>query len=212
MDSGHNNIYDRRAAEYNWRGPEIIFGLAYPYINQGETLLDMGIGTGLSSEQFAGAGLRIYGMDISEGMLDICRDKGFTWSLKQHDLRSMPYPYEDNAFQHALALSVFLTFEDLSDIFAEVARLIEPGGIFGFTAEDIKPDQSSDYRLDPEDHSKEPDPATAVTLYRHSFDYIKYTLDKSGFELLKWIEFLVYQSPGRDKDIYYVAYLARKLA
>ena len=82
MNSIHDNLYDRKAEEYNWRGPEIIFGLAYPYTNQGESLLDMGIGTGLSSEPFAGAGLKVYGMDISEKMLDICRDKGFTWGLQ----------------------------------------------------------------------------------------------------------------------------------
>ncbi|MBD3219367.1 MAG: methyltransferase domain-containing protein [candidate division Zixibacteria bacterium] len=211
MNRNHDDLYDRKAAEYNWRGPEIIFGLAYPYINQGESILDMGIGTGLGSEPFAGAGLKVYGMDISEKMLDICRDKGFTWGLQKHDLRNIPYPYEYNAFHHALALSVFLIFEEIADIFKETGRIIRPGGIFGFTAEDIKPGQAVKYQLDPEDQSKEPDPDTAITVYRHSFDYIKDTLEKTGFELLKWIEFLAYQSPKRDKDIYYTAYLARKL-
>ena len=211
MSRADNNIYDRKAIEdYNWRGPEIIFGFAHPYINPGDSLLDLGVGTGLGSEPFARAGLKTYGMDFSEKMLDICRDKGFTWGLKRHDMNNMPYPYDDDSMDHAICLSVFLIFEELAVIFREVSRIIRPGGIFGFTAEDIRPGQSQKYLLDPDDHSKEPDPATAQTLYRHGFEYIKFTLAKTGFELLKWIEFLVYQSPKRDKDIYYLAYLAQK--
>ena len=210
MDTKQDNNYDRTAAEYNWRGPEISLGLAFPYVEPGESLLDLGIGTGLSSEPFARVGLKIYGMDISERMLDICRAKGFTCGLEQHDLKVMPYPYKDDSFNHVLALSVFLSFESLEDIFREVSRIIRPNGIFCFTAEDIKPGQSHKYVIDPDDHSREPDPAAALTVYRHGFKYLESSLKKEGFELLKWIEFLVYQSPNRDKDIYYVVYLSRK--
>jgi hypothetical protein len=41
--------YDARAQEYDWRGPEVAFGLSYRYVQPGESLLDIGIGTGLSS-------------------------------------------------------------------------------------------------------------------------------------------------------------------
>ena len=34
--------YDRKAAEYNWRGPEVTFGLSYEFINPGECVLDIG--------------------------------------------------------------------------------------------------------------------------------------------------------------------------
>jgi hypothetical protein len=50
--------YDRQARETNWLGPEVVFGLVYEYVKPGETLLDLGIGSGLSSIRFHQAGLQ----------------------------------------------------------------------------------------------------------------------------------------------------------
>ena len=82
--------YDSKAEEYNWRGPEVVFGLSYSFVNPGESVLDIGIGTGLGSALFHKAGLHVYGMDVSTEMLDACRSKGFATDLKKHDLGSTP--------------------------------------------------------------------------------------------------------------------------
>ncbi len=42
-------IYDQEAKATGWLGPEITFGLTYTYVNAGDRLLDLGIGTGLGS-------------------------------------------------------------------------------------------------------------------------------------------------------------------
>ncbi len=84
--------YDLEAEKCCWFAPEVAFGLSYKCIEPGQTLLDIGIGTGLSSDLFRKAGLIIHGMDISEEMLDICRDKGYE-NLQQHDILQLPYPY-----------------------------------------------------------------------------------------------------------------------
>jgi hypothetical protein len=50
MDSYENiNSIDKEAEASSWFGPEIIFGLSYKYIKAGEKIIDIGIGTGLSS-------------------------------------------------------------------------------------------------------------------------------------------------------------------
>lgn len=67
--------YDRKAEEYDWRGPEVAFGLSYAFVSPGESVLDIGIGTGLSSVLFHKAGLRVYGMDVSPQMLEACSGK-----------------------------------------------------------------------------------------------------------------------------------------
>ena len=41
--------YDQKAEEYNWRGPEVGFGLAYAFVSRGQSVPDIGIGTPLSS-------------------------------------------------------------------------------------------------------------------------------------------------------------------
>ena len=44
--------YDNQARKTNWFGPEVVFGLAYEFVKTGESLLDLGIGSGLSSILF----------------------------------------------------------------------------------------------------------------------------------------------------------------
>ena len=69
-------VYDKQAEVSGWFGPEVVFGLAYTHVHPGQTILDIGIGTGLGSVLFRKAGLKIHGMDISPEMLDTCRRKG----------------------------------------------------------------------------------------------------------------------------------------
>jgi len=67
--------YDSLAMQYEYHTNEIIFGMVFEYVNSGDKLLDLGIGTGLSSILFQKAGLDIYGLDISEKMLKICKKR-----------------------------------------------------------------------------------------------------------------------------------------
>jgi ubiquinone/menaquinone biosynthesis C-methylase UbiE len=52
--------YDDYIRNCQWIGTDILFGLMFEYINPNQKLLDIGIGTGLSSILFKQAGLQIY--------------------------------------------------------------------------------------------------------------------------------------------------------
>jgi cyclopropane fatty-acyl-phospholipid synthase-like methyltransferase len=78
------------------------------FIRPGQTILDIGIGTGLGSEPFFQAGIRIVGIDVNEEMLDACRKKGFAVCLLRHDLTVVPYPFGDETFDQAISTGVFL--------------------------------------------------------------------------------------------------------
>jgi hypothetical protein len=58
--------YDEVAEATGWLGPEVAFGLVYKHIQPGQSILDIGIGTGLVSvrsfSQSGTQGLR-YGRD-----------------------------------------------------------------------------------------------------------------------------------------------------
>jgi len=124
--------YDSKAEEYDWRGPEVVFGLSYAFVNPGDTVLDIGIGTGLGSALFHKAGLHVYGMDASPQMLAACGSKGFALDLTEHDLTAEPYPYETASMDHAVCLGVLNFFSDLSPVFRQVARIIRDDGVFTF--------------------------------------------------------------------------------
>src|SRR5690606_29952736 len=122
--------YDDQARATNWYGPEVIFGLTYEFIKPGETLLDLGIGSGLSSILFHRAGVQVYGLDGSSEIIKVCQAKNFTVELKQHDLRKFPLPYQANSFNHVISVAVLNSFRDLDPLFGESARIIKPKGIF----------------------------------------------------------------------------------
>lgn len=64
----------------------------FEYTNSGDKLLDLGIGTGLTSFIFKKAGLDIHGLDNLEIMLNICRKKNITRDLKLFDLKKGTRP------------------------------------------------------------------------------------------------------------------------
>jgi ubiquinone/menaquinone biosynthesis C-methylase UbiE len=134
--AGDATQYESQAAAIGWNGHEIMFGLMYEFLKPDDTLLDIGIGTGLSSLLFHKAGLRVSGFDNSAEMLHVCRSKGFSGKIVQHDLRNIPFPYEMSCFDHILSLAVLNFFNDLAPIFQEAARVIKSKGIFGFTIEE----------------------------------------------------------------------------
>ena len=128
-------VYDEEAEAAGWFGSEVAFGLTYKYIQQDQSLLDIGIGTGLGSVLFRKAGLKVFGMDVSQDMLDACLSKGFV-DLELHDLRMTPYPYDSETMDIAICVGVMIFFSDLASVFEETARILRKGGLFVFVVAD----------------------------------------------------------------------------
>ena len=197
--------YDRLVQDYGSHAAEILFGLCFEYTQPGERLLDLGIGTGLSSQNFAKAGLEVYGLDGSAAMLAACEAKGFARELKEWDLQQVPWPYEDSRFNHVLACGLFHFFSDLEPSFAEAARLLEPAGVFAFTVmsrsgvDGIEAAQGSFSEIR----------RGEVTGAVHSGGYIKTLLESNQLHLLKRVRFLQWSGQGRLDDEF-TAYIARK--
>jgi predicted TPR repeat methyltransferase len=211
-DSQSASGYDEQARKTNWFGSEVVFGLAYEFVKPGESLLDLGIGSGLSSILFHKAGLQIFGLDGSGEVLAVCASKGFTADLKEHDLREMPLPYPSRFCNHIISVAVLNSFQDLAPLFAEVARILQPAGIFAFTVEEQKPGQAESYAINRVEVTEKPKEESAVCLFRHSEEYITRLLAQQRFEPLKAVEFVAFKYPAENKDIFFKAYVARKKA
>jgi ubiquinone/menaquinone biosynthesis C-methylase UbiE len=144
MISAHDQFateYDDQIKNYDCYIAEVLFGLSYEYIRKGESILDVGIGTGISSKLFSLAGLQIYGIDGSAEMLKICEKKGFAKQLIDQDLLVFPWPYQNDMFTHVICCGVFQFIGDLDRVFAEISRIQKPGGVFSFTVMNSHNDQ-----------------------------------------------------------------------
>ncbi len=198
--------YDREAEATAWYGPEVVFGLACKFIEPGQSLLDIGIGTGLGSSLFHKYGLKVYGLDLSQEMLEVCRSKGFTTKLLQHDLTVFPYPFEGNSLDHAVCVGVFNFFQDLKPVFREVERIIQPDGIFAFIVGDVAPGEPTEFTVGPEHTGTD----SYITMYRHGYNQINTWLRESGFRLARNLEFIIFMDREKNKRMRAMAYLAVK--
>ena len=194
--NGNKHIYEESASQYdeevkayNSYGHNVIFGMGFEFVSPNEKLLDIGIGTGLASMQFARVGLKVYGLDTSQEMLDACRSKSFTEELKKCDISREPIPYKDSFFDHVVCCGVLHFVSDLNILFPEIKRVIKKGGIFAFT---VAPQEKAVAYIE------EPT-AWGISIFKHSPKYIMELLETNGMELLKEQRLLI---KGADKLSY----------
>ena len=202
--------YESQAVEVAWHGHEILFGLMYEFIKPEETLLDIGIGTGLSSFLFQQAGLQISGFDNSAEMLEGCKAKGFSGEIIRHDLRNVPFPYQTASCNHVISLAVLNFFADPAPVFKEAARIIKPKGVFGFTVEGKKPGQESQYTICVKSGSGQDKELFEIAMYRHSDEHVRALLESVGFFVRKDFEFLADRYPEQGIEVYLKVYIAQK--
>ena len=197
--------YDEEAEATEWLGPQLAFSLASEFIRPGQSILDIGIGTSLCSIPFRKAGLKVYGMDISQQMLDACRSKGFT-DLACHDLTRRPYPYASKSLDHAVCLGVLQFFSDLSAVFGETARVLRQGGLFVFSVLDREEDEALELVV-PDGHAN---PAVSVTMYRHGARRLYKWTTENGLVPLRNVAFTIFMDREKIRCLQARAYLVRR--
>ena len=208
---GYAGEYDKAGKERSWHGPEIIFGLMYDYIAPGESLLDIGIGTGLDAAIFKKAGLQVYGIDGSETMLEICQEKEVAVELKQIDILKENIPYAEGFFNHAIANAVFHITGDIEKTMVEINRLLKKSGIFGFTIHEHIPGMESDYHeTDNKGKYMKNREKYGFPVYKHTDQYVKFLLERYNFDLLKKTKYEAFTAYEDNPSYTFSLYVARK--
>jgi len=97
----------------------------------GDVWADIGCGPGFFALPLAARVARVLAVDISQEMLDICRqraDKAGAKNIEYIRVRDARLPLDDGAVDHLLLANVFHEFDDREKTIAELRRVLAPGG------------------------------------------------------------------------------------
>lgn len=151
--------------------------------------LDLGCGTGLCGPLIRAQTDHLEGVDLSRLMLDKARTTGAYDALVQADVSEH---LQTNTKRYDLVLSadVFIYVGALDGVFAGVASVLLPGGVFCFSVEST--DDAHDYRLMPSQR------------YAHSERYLRMLAASHGMTVVKTLAQPVRQDQQQSIDGLYV--------
>jgi len=102
----------------------LIFRLAQP--KAGERALDVGTGTGHFACLLAKQGLQVIGLDSSEAMLRVAREKGAPVHWQRGEAEALPFP--TGSFDLVLSVTTLEFVRDPAQALQEMYRVLAPGG------------------------------------------------------------------------------------
>ncbi len=157
---------------------------------------DLGCGSGLLTRWLNDKGFDAVGADFSESLIDIARQENPSLEFSIADIKATPYPA--NAFDLVTSALVIHYEPELHPVFAEMARILKPGGQAVFSMhhpmDEVchgEPDADGARRLMPYFHNDSYSFEMAdmqLTAYHHTFEDIAEALHANGFVIERLLE------------------------
>lgn len=134
------DFYDHRSPTYDdsrWHVQICHRLLAYLQVGAGQTILDIGTGTGhiaIAAAQIVGEYGQVTGIDISAGMLEKAQSKVDALGLNNVELQladAESLDYQSNHFDHILCANTFPWMKDKEATLSLWHQFLKPGGRIG---------------------------------------------------------------------------------
>lgn len=143
--------------------------------------IDIGCGTGLSGDPFYKKIENFVGIDLSEEMLTIAKDKNI-YNRLVHSEANSALVNEKKIYDLIISIDTFIYIGDLETIFENIKKILVTESFFIFTTEHYYGDK---FKLNKSGR------------YSHSYDYIKKILDSNSFKILNFEESRLRKEKGR---------------
>jgi len=129
--------YDQQiVGDYGYRGHELIVARVRDLLADDAAILDAGAGSGTVGMAAKAHGFTcVDAMDLSLDMLEIAREKGVYRDVRVGVLGE-PLDYADDSYDAVLSSGVFTPGHAPPSSFAELIRVVKPGGLICFTLRD----------------------------------------------------------------------------
>lgn len=95
----------------------------------GQTLLDVGCGTGYFSQRFLNLGLDVTGLDPDSAMIEVARSKNSQVKYIEGD--ALALPFEDNSFDYCSAITSLCFVSEVEKAIKEMFRVSRHGVMLG---------------------------------------------------------------------------------
>jgi predicted TPR repeat methyltransferase len=168
--------YDEFAATFDavlgslgYRGPELVaeaLRLADPTPRASLSVADLGCGTGACGPLVRPWTRRLWGVDLSQKMLDEARKRRVYDELVQREMAAF-LQKKPAAFDLVVCADALIYTGDLGPLFAALSRALAPGGLFIATAE-VDEGEGSTFRL------------SRTGRYVHGAEYVVACLERAG--------------------------------
>ncbi|WP_373990708.1 tetratricopeptide repeat protein [Duganella sp. BuS-21] len=164
------NHFDQHLTEVlGYKTPAVLDALIRHVAPSSElATVDLGCGTGLCGPYLRAYSQRLYGVDLSQPMLDKAAARAVYDDLACTDLLTY-LNQRPVAWDLAVAADVFVYIGDLAPVFSAVHAALRPGGRFCFS---VEAGDGADYVLRP------------TNRYAHSLDYLRRLAAEAGFQIL----------------------------
>lgn len=105
-------------------------------LSAADHVLDVGCGIGGTARYLAAqVGCRVTGIDLTPefiaAALDLTKRVGLDAGLRFEVGSALDMPFADGSFDAAVTLHVAMNISDRATLYEEVARVVQPGGVFG---------------------------------------------------------------------------------
>ena len=120
-------------SEYGWISPQRTSEFLAKHVDKNATILDAGAGTGLVGECLHQLGYRnMTAMDLSQGMLEVARQKNLYQALDQMTMGET-LGYDTDQFDSSVIVGVFTQGHAPASSFDELVRVVKSGGHIVFS-------------------------------------------------------------------------------
>ena len=125
--------YEDGRASVSYDAPKLLFNSLNKVSKEKfGKVLDLGCGTGLSGAYLRGKSEHLIGVDISEEMLNVAKNKKIYDELINKDIIQYLEEQDENSFNAIMAASVVIYFGDLNKLLSKIKYTLDKKGVFVF--------------------------------------------------------------------------------